>query len=176
MPYGAELGREGQRLQEDFKRRLVAPYQEVDFWHEAIKRLAVVRQPMSRPVWERLMSDLPLPPEATTPGDAWRMLSHDPVGQDPRQGRYVTLHDAVAEELAQRVVSLHDSDQSWRRELWARAAAHLPEMAGAGGQARGRPGAGRRPVRELADEARESTGDFRCPVAARPRSATPRRY
>ena len=57
-PTRAELSREGQGLQEDFKRRLVAPYQEVDFWHEAIKRLAVVRQRMSRPIWERLMSDL----------------------------------------------------------------------------------------------------------------------
>jgi tetratricopeptide (TPR) repeat protein len=161
MPFGARLGREGQRLQEDFKRRLVAPYQEVDFWHEAIKRLAVVRQPMSRPVWERLMSDLPLPPEATTPGDAWRMLCTTPWVRTRAQGRYVTLHDAVAEELAQRVVSLHDSDQSWRRGLWKRAAAIYREMA-AGPVARLSADQERvdGQFRALASEARESTGDF----------------
>ena len=164
MPYGAELGREGQRLQEDFKRRLVAPYQEVDFWHEAIKRLAVVRQPMSRPIWERLMSDLPLPPEANTPGDAWRMLCTTPWVRTRAQGRYVTLHDAVAEELAQRVVSLHDSDQSWRRGLWERAATIYQEMA-AGPVATFSADQARvddqfRILASEVREARESTGDF----------------
>jgi hypothetical protein len=161
MPYGSELGREGQRLQENFKRRLVAPYQEVDFWHEAIKRLAVVRQPMSRPIWERLMSDLPLPPEVTSPGDAWRMLCATPWVRTRVQGRYVTLHDAVAEELAQRVVPLHDSDQSWRRELWQRAVDIYREMA-EGPLARLLADQARvdDQFRALTNEARESTGDF----------------
>jgi tetratricopeptide (TPR) repeat protein len=161
MPYGAELGRDGQRLQEEFKRRLVAPYREVDFWHEAIKRLAVVRQPMSKQIWQRLMSDLPLPPEATTPGDAWRMLRMTPWVRTRAQGRYVTLHDAVAEELAQRVVSLHDSDQSWRKGLWKRAAAIYRELA-AGPVARLSADQARvdDQFRALANDARESTGDY----------------
>lgn len=162
MPYGAaELGRDGQRLQEEFKRRLVAPYREVDFWHEAIKRLAVVRQPMSKQIWQRLMSDLPLPPEATTPGHAWRMLRMTPWVRTRAQGRYVTLHDAVAEELAQRVVSLHDSDQSWRKGLWKRAAAIYRELA-AGPVAKLSADQARvdGKFRALANDARESTGDY----------------
>jgi energy-coupling factor transporter ATP-binding protein EcfA2 len=122
MPYEAQLDREGQQVQEAFKRRLMAPYREVDFWHEAIKRLAVVRQGMSQPVWERLMSDRPLPAEAPTSEDAWLMLRKTPWVRTRANGRYVTLHDAVAEELAQRIIPLHDSDHSWRREQWARAA------------------------------------------------------
>ena len=32
-------------------RRLLAPYQETDFWHEALKRLAAVRQGVNEPMW-----------------------------------------------------------------------------------------------------------------------------
>ena len=35
--------------------------------------------------------------------------------------RYVTLHDALAEELAQRLIPLHDQDGAWRTGLWHRA-------------------------------------------------------
>jgi len=122
MPYAAELDREGQQLHEAFKRRLMAPYREVDFWHESVKRLAVVRQGMSQPIWERLMSDRPLPAEAATCEEAWRMLQETPWVRSRANGRYVTLHDAVAEELAQHIIPLHDSDQAWRRDLWTRAA------------------------------------------------------
>ena len=38
------MTQDGLNLHEDFKRRLVTPYREADFWHEAVKRLAVVRQ------------------------------------------------------------------------------------------------------------------------------------
>ena len=48
---------EGKQLHEAFLRRLVAPYQGADFWHEAIKRLAIVRQPIAKNVWQRLMRD-----------------------------------------------------------------------------------------------------------------------
>ena len=112
MPYAAELDREGQRLHDAFKRRLMAPYREVDFWHEAIKRLAVVRQGMSQPIWERLMSDRTLPAGAATSEDAWKMLRTTPWVRTRANGRYVTLHDAVAEELAQRIIPLHDSGQA----------------------------------------------------------------
>src|SRR5208282_5472832 len=44
VPYGEDPTLEGRIRQEDLKRRLVTPYREADFWHEAIKRLAVVRQ------------------------------------------------------------------------------------------------------------------------------------
>jgi hypothetical protein len=128
VPYAAELDHEGQQLHEAFKRRLIAPYREVDFWHEAIKRLAVVRQGMSQPIWERLMSDRPFPVEAATSDDAWLMLRETPWVRSRANGRYVTLHDAVAEELAQRIIPLHDSDHSWRRNLWARAAVIYREM------------------------------------------------
>jgi tetratricopeptide (TPR) repeat protein len=128
MPYAAELNREGQQLHEAFKRRLMAPYREVDFWHEAIKRLAVVRQGMSQPIWERLMSGQQLPADAATPEDAWQMLRQTPWVRSRASGRYVTLHDAVAEELAQRIIPLHDSDHGWRRELWEQAATIYREM------------------------------------------------
>jgi tetratricopeptide (TPR) repeat protein len=129
MPYAAELDREGQQLHEAFKRRLMAPYREVDFWHEAIKRLAVVRQGMSLPVWQRLMSDWPFPAGTQTSDDAWRVLRKMPWIRSRVNDQYVTLHDAVAEEIAQRVIPLHDSDQGWRRELWVRAAGIYGEMA-----------------------------------------------
>jgi tetratricopeptide (TPR) repeat protein len=128
MPYAAELDREGQRRHEAFKRRMMVPYREVDFWHEAINRLAVVRQGMSQPIWERLMSDRPLPAEAETVDDAWRMLQETPWIRSRANGMYVTVHDAVAEELAQRIIPLHDSDQAWRKALWARAAVLYSEM------------------------------------------------
>src|SRR6185437_14288000 len=34
IPYEGPVSDEGRRLQEDFKRSLVAPYREADFWHE----------------------------------------------------------------------------------------------------------------------------------------------
>jgi tetratricopeptide (TPR) repeat protein len=91
-------------------------------------RLAVVRQGMSQPIWERLMSDRPLPAEAATFDDAWLMLRETPWVRSRANGRYVTLHDAVAEELAQAIIPLHDSDHRWRRDLWARAATIYNEM------------------------------------------------
>lgn len=128
MPYAAELDREGQRLHDAFKRRLMAPYREVDFWHEAIKRLAVIRQGMSQPIWERLMSDRTLPAGAATSEDAWKMLQTTPWVRSRANGRYVTLHDAVAEELAERIIPLLDTGHGWRRGLWARAAIIYREM------------------------------------------------
>jgi hypothetical protein len=128
MPWRGEMTPEGQWRQEEFKRRLVSPYQQVDFWHEAIKRLAVVRHSVSQEVWHRLMDDSGLPDTAPDLDRAWEQLLLTPWIRTRANRRYVTLHDAVAEELAQRIIPLHDKDQQWRHYLWARAARIYGEL------------------------------------------------
>ncbi len=122
VPYRGELTPEGQALREAFKRRLVTPYREVDFWHEAIKRLAVVRQRVNQPIWQRLMGDWQLPSGLQDWDEAWGALLRTPWIRPRANRRYVTLHDAVAEELGQRIIPLHDRDLQWRVDLWRRAA------------------------------------------------------
>jgi tetratricopeptide (TPR) repeat protein len=121
LPYDGELSPEGEQLQEDLKRRLVAPYRESDFWPESVKRLAVVRQGVNREMWRDLMTDRPLPAGVADLDEAWEQLLAIPWIRTRANGRFVTLHDAVAEELSQRVIPLHDPDQHWRRSLWKRA-------------------------------------------------------
>jgi tetratricopeptide (TPR) repeat protein len=121
VPYRGEMTQAGQDLHEGFKRRLVTPYREADFWHEAIKRLAVVRQSVNEVIWQHLMADRPLPDGVTSLDDTWKVLMETPWIRQRANGRFVTLHDAVAEELAQRIIPLHDQDEHWRRELWGRA-------------------------------------------------------
>jgi tetratricopeptide (TPR) repeat protein len=104
-----------------FRRRLVTMYRSTDFWPEAIKRLAVVRHSVTQQVWSRLMADRELPPDATNWEEAWTLLLRRPWVRARANARYVTLHDALAEELAQRLIPLHDQDNAWRRELWHRA-------------------------------------------------------
>jgi tetratricopeptide (TPR) repeat protein len=120
IPYRGDMTPAGQNLHEEFKRRLVTPYREADFWHEAIKRLAVVRQSVNEDMWLRLMADHPLPAGVSL-GETWAMVLQTPWIRKRANGRFVTLHDAVAEELAQRIIPLHDQDQHWRRQLWERA-------------------------------------------------------
>ena len=122
LPYGKPPTPRGQSLQESFIRRLLAPYMNADFWHEAVKRLAVVRQSVDLGIWEGLMADLPLPRDTATLDDAWQRLLQTPWIRSRSNRRFVTLHDAMAEQLAQRIIPLHDQDRSWRREIWARAA------------------------------------------------------
>jgi tetratricopeptide (TPR) repeat protein len=122
LPYHADASAAGEELAESFKRRLVAPYREGDFWHEALKRLAVVRESVSQPVWESLMADRQLPAGVADYDQAWKQLQATEWIRLRANRRYVTLHDAVAEELAQRVISIHDIDHRMRRELWAKAA------------------------------------------------------
>jgi tetratricopeptide (TPR) repeat protein len=122
LPYSGDMPPEGQQLHESLKRRLVSPYREGDFWSESVKRLAVVRQGVNRLMWRDLMSDRPLPPGLANLDLAWERLPSDPWIRTRANGRFVTLHDAVAEELGQRVIPLHDADQRWRRQLWERAA------------------------------------------------------
>lgn len=120
MPYAGEMTAEGERLHEEFKRRLVTPYREADYWHEAVKRLAAVRRGVNEPFWRQLMADRPLPEEAPEPGQAWLRLLDTPWVRPRGNGRFVTLHDAMAEELAKRVIPLHQ-DRQWERQLWQRA-------------------------------------------------------
>jgi tetratricopeptide (TPR) repeat protein len=121
VPYRGALSPAGQRLHEAFKRRLVTRYRSVDFWPEAVKRLAVVREGVNRRIWRRLMSDRDLPEDMASWDDAWEMLLRMPWIRPRANRSYVTLHDAVAEELAQRLIPLHDQDEQWRRRLWRRA-------------------------------------------------------
>jgi hypothetical protein len=131
MPYDGDMARAGHLRHESFRRRLVTPYREADFWHEAVKRLAVVRQGVSQPIWERLMADVPLPPDAEDLDDAWQTLMRTPWIRTRANGRFVTLHDGLAEELAQRIIALHDQDGQWRHQLWERSAAIYREFTAA---------------------------------------------
>jgi tetratricopeptide (TPR) repeat protein len=122
IPYQGEVtSAKGRDLHEAFKRRLVTPYREVDFWHEAVKRLAVMRQSVNQSIWRQLMDDRPFPEDAPTLEAAWERLLQTPWIRPRANRRYITLHDAVAEELAQRIIPLHDPNEQWRRQLWRRA-------------------------------------------------------
>jgi tetratricopeptide (TPR) repeat protein len=122
MPYSGQLTQAGRSLHEAFKRRLVAPYRDTDFWHETVKRLAVLRESVNEPIWRQLMDDRPAPADAATPPEAWAMLLRTPWIRPRANRNFVTLHDAAAEELAQRIIPLHDQDKQWRRQLWQHAA------------------------------------------------------
>lgn len=116
--------------QEGFRRRLVTPYRGTGFWPEAIKRLAVVRHSVNEQVWQRIMADHTLPDELN--GDwheAWQELLRTPWIRPRANSRYVTLHDALAEELAQRLIPLHDQDERWRQSLWRDATTIYTELA-----------------------------------------------
>ncbi len=122
LPYRGELSPAGQLRHEEFKRRLVTPYRDADYWHESIKRLAVVRQSVSEPIFQRLMSDFrELPEGVESQAQVWKQLQAQPWIRTRSNERYVTLHDAVAEELAQRIIPLHDQGREWREDLWRRA-------------------------------------------------------
>jgi len=121
LPRAGAISPAGQSLHEDFKRRLVAPYHETDFWHEAFKRLAVVRESIDKPGWWELMADRRAADEITDMNAAWDRLLEFPWIRPRANRHYVTLHDAVAEELAQRIIPLHDQDKQWRRQQWSRA-------------------------------------------------------
>ncbi len=129
LPFGDEMTPAGHELHEEFLRQLVAPYKSADFWPEAIKRLAVVRQPVAKAVWQQLMADRKLPggigagdaawPDAMD--EAWQELKGIAWIRARGNGQYVTLHDAVAEEFAKRLFPLHDRDQQWRHGIWGQA-------------------------------------------------------
>ena len=121
IPYRGQLLVSGQHLQEDFKRRLMSPYRDTDFWHEAVKRLAAVRQGVSEPILQQLMADRPFPKGVVGATEAWHQLLTTPWIRPRSNHRFITLHDAMAEELAKRVIPVHDEDRQWRQGLWRRA-------------------------------------------------------
>lgn len=120
IPYDGNMTSEGELLHQRFLRRLLTPYRKSDFWHEAIKRLAVVRQPIDKSVWKLLMRDLTLPEMTANLDEAWDELVAMPWIRLRGNGKSVTLHDAVAEAFAQRVFPLHDPDGTWRHRIWRR--------------------------------------------------------
>jgi hypothetical protein len=121
VPFRGEATAAGQIRYEKFKAGLVAPYQETDFWHEALRRLAVVRESINQPVWEEFMADRPPPDDVSTMDAAWDRLLKMPWIRTRANRRYVTLHDAVAEEFSLGLIPMHDSNRQWRRGLWERA-------------------------------------------------------
>jgi tetratricopeptide (TPR) repeat protein len=132
LPYHREPSKAGHELAEAFKRRLVAPYRDMDFWHETIRRLAVVRESISQPIWLELMADRPRPAEVAEDKQAWEELIKIEWIRPRANRHYVTLHDAVAEELAQRVINFDDPDVVQRQRLWSEAvgiyARHAAEL------------------------------------------------
>ncbi|MDX8035290.1 tetratricopeptide repeat protein [Lentzea sp. BCCO 10_0856] len=104
-----------------FRRRLITPFRDTGFWPEAIKRLAVVRHSVNQTIWQQLMSDRDLPADAESWPHAWEQLLARPWVRPRANQRYVTLHDALAEELAQRLIPLEDRDETWRTALWQHA-------------------------------------------------------
>ena len=131
LPYHAAPTPAGRGRADSFKRHLMAPYQDGAFWREAVKRLAVVRESVSRPIWHRLMADKPPPADVTDLDQAWERLGRTDWIRPRANQHYVTLHDAMAEELAQRVIEVHDADQRWRRDLWRNAARSYADEAAA---------------------------------------------
>jgi tetratricopeptide (TPR) repeat protein len=120
LPFDGTTAVDGARLVESFKRRLVTPYRSADFWHEATKRLAVVRKNVNCEIWRELMADRSLPDGVADWDAAWQQLLSIPWIRPRANRRFVTLHDAFADELAQRVIPLHDQDRRWRQDLWRR--------------------------------------------------------
>ncbi|WP_020643764.1 tetratricopeptide repeat protein [Amycolatopsis balhimycina] len=130
-PEMAEEGPCDGPLRENFRRRLVTPYRSANFWSEAIKRLAVVRHSIDQRVWGRLMDDQDLPDGVGDWDQAWTELCRRPWIRRRANARYVTLHDALAEELCLRLIPLHDLDETWRHQMWRRASDAYESLVGA---------------------------------------------
>lgn len=121
---------ESRLVRDRFRSELIAPYRSTEYWPDAIKRLAVLRHSVDQPAWERLMSDRGLPPGIKDWDAAWRELRAWPWIRVRANEKYVTLHDAFAEELATQVIPAHDANERWRRKLWRRAADEYAELIG----------------------------------------------
>jgi hypothetical protein len=128
MPYGRPMTTDGNLWHALYKRDLVTPFQYSDFQHEAIKRLAVVRQNVSREIWEPLMADRAQADGIASLAEEWNKLLRNPWIRPRSSNRSVTLHDAVAEEIALRVIPIHDESGEWRHNLWQRTAGIYAEL------------------------------------------------
>jgi len=108
-------------LHDAFLRRLVIPYLEGEFWHEAIFRLGIVRRRVNKSFWRKLMEDYELPPEIDSWDEAWQRLLEFPWIRPRANKNYVTLQDALAEELAGRIIPFRDYDKEERHTIWQKA-------------------------------------------------------
>lgn len=104
-----------------FLRRLVIPYREDGFWHEAIFRLGIVRRRVSKNLWQELMADYSLPSDINSWDDAWMQLLKFPWIRPRANSKYVTLQDALAEELSKRIIPFRDFDKTHRVQMWQKA-------------------------------------------------------
>lgn len=130
LPYLGNLTQAGHDLHEKFKRRLISPWQQAGFWSEAIRRLAVVRESVNEPIWQLLMEDQRPPGGVASLTEAWDLLVSNPLIRTRANTRYIMLHDVVADELAQRIIPLHDQDRRWRSRIWQRAGDSYREFTG----------------------------------------------
>ena len=122
IPFDEPMTAQGKRLHADYKRRVLSVYRDAEFWHIAVLRLAVVRQSINEAIWQRLMADRDFPERPPGVPSAWQQLLAMPWIRSRAGDRYVTLHDAVAEELASTMIPAQDEDGQLRRHLWRRAA------------------------------------------------------
>ena len=122
MRYGAKMTKEGSFWFEDYKKLLTTSFKITDFQNEAIKCLAVVRQNVSLEIWERLMADRASQYHVASLPDEWEKLRIIPWIRSRSNNRCITLHDAVAEELASSLIRTQDSNWEWRHGLWEQAA------------------------------------------------------
>ena len=121
MPYDGEPTKNGRLWYANYKTRLVSPYKQPDFQHEAIKRLAVVRQNVGQEIFEMLMADR-VQPDNISLAEEWAKIRDIPWIRTRGSGKSITLHDAVAEEILRRIIPVHDENGQWRRDIWGRAA------------------------------------------------------
>ncbi len=137
LPYNNTMSQEGERLHQAFLRHLLAPYRRSDFWHEAIKRLAVVRQPVDELVWRLLMNDLALPrtrPTWNTPGR--NCFTARGSGHGQRQVRHTARCGSGGVRAAD--IPAARPGPEWRHGIWAGALGIYTDLAeeGAGSLAR----------------------------------------
>lgn len=107
-------------LRDELLTRIFAPYIYSDFWNEAVKRVGIVRRRVDKQVWRQLMEGAELPEDIGSWDEAWQRFQTLPWVRRRARYSYVTLHDAVAEELAKRVLPFHERQLCQR--LWHQAA------------------------------------------------------
>ncbi len=113
--------KENHIVKNEFIHRLLVPYRSKDFWPEAVKRMAIIRRRIDKGIWIDLMHDRTLPEEIKDWNEAWEIFRNLPWVRQRSNGREVTLHDVLAEQLAHRVIPLEDENRTWRIQNWKNA-------------------------------------------------------